>query len=93
MPQTDPDIDGPDTQQAHHTTAVVSVHELFTSLEPESTNASNTQEESTDIPIQRIPIGLTISPSKFQTIHLKIILQDDNRVSQQNTAFLMKSHN
>ena len=42
------DIDGPDTQQVHCTTAVVSVHELFTSLEPESINASNTQEETAD---------------------------------------------
>ena len=47
-PDIDPDIDGPDTQWAHHTTAVVSVHELFTSLEPESVDASNTQEETTD---------------------------------------------
>ena len=47
-PDFDPDIDGPDTQQAHHTTAVVSIHELFTSPEPESINASNTQEETTD---------------------------------------------
>ena len=44
----DPDIDGPDTQWVHHTTAVVSVNELFTSPEPESIDASNTQEESTD---------------------------------------------
>ena len=47
-PDFDPDINRPDTQQVHHTTAVVSVHELFTSPEPESTDASNTQEESTD---------------------------------------------
>ena len=44
----DPDINGPDTQQAHYTTAVVSVHELFTSPEQESIDASNTQEETTD---------------------------------------------
>ena len=47
-PDFDPDIKRLDTQWAHHTTAVVSVCELFTSHEPESTNASNTQEESTD---------------------------------------------
>ena len=35
-------------QEAHHTTAVVSVHELFTSPEPESIDASNTQEQTTD---------------------------------------------
>ena len=29
-PDFDPDINRPDTQQAHHTTAVVSVHELST---------------------------------------------------------------
>ena len=40
----DPDIDRPDTQWAHHTTAVVSVHELLTSPDPESVDASNTQE-------------------------------------------------
>ena len=43
-PDFDPDIDGPDTQWVHHTTAVVSVHELFTSPEPESIDASNTLE-------------------------------------------------
>ena len=32
-----------------------------------------------DISIQKIPIGLAISPNKFQTIHLKIISQDNNR--------------
>ena len=44
----DPDINGPDTQWAHHTTVVVSVHELLTSPDPESVDASNTQEEITD---------------------------------------------
>ena len=44
----DPDIDGPYTQRAHHNTAVVSVHELCTSPEPESVDASNMQEETTD---------------------------------------------
>ena len=47
-PDFDPDIDRPDTQWAHHTTAVVSVHELFISPEPKSIDASNTQEETTD---------------------------------------------
>ena len=47
-PDFDPDIDGPDTQWAQHTTAIVSVHELFTSPEPESIDASNTQEETAD---------------------------------------------
>ena len=44
----DPDIDRPDTQQVYHTTVVVSVHELLTSPDPESVDASNTQEEITD---------------------------------------------
>ena len=44
----DPDIDGPDTQWAHHTTMVVSVHELLTSPDPESVDAANTQEEIAD---------------------------------------------
>ena len=47
-PDFDPDIDGLDTQRVHHNTVVVSVHELFTSPKPESIDASNTQEETTD---------------------------------------------
>ena len=47
-PDFDPDIDGPDTQWAHHTTVVVSVHELFTSPESELADATNTQEETAD---------------------------------------------
>ena len=47
-PEFDPDIDGPNTQWAHHTTVVVSVHEIFTSPEPEFVDASNTHEETTD---------------------------------------------
>ena len=47
-PDFDPDIDRLDTQWAHHTTAVVSVHELFTSPEPESIDASSRQEETTN---------------------------------------------
>ena len=46
-PDFGPDINRPDTQWAYHITAVVSVHELFTSPEPESADASNTQEEIT----------------------------------------------
>ena len=95
-----PDIAGLDTHWVHHTTVVVSVQDLLTSPDPESVNASNTQEEITDrasltqeIPLQRIPIGLSISPNKFQTIHLKILPQDNNRSPQQNTMLLMKSHN
>ena len=93
----DPDIDGPDTQCVHHTT--VSIQELFTSPEPESADASNTQEETIDRdqpdsshPNSEDPFGLTISPNKFQTIRLRRISQDNNSPTQQNTMFLMKSH-
>ena len=47
-PYFDPDIDGPNTQWVHHTTVVVSVHELLTSPDPDSVNASNTLEEIAD---------------------------------------------
>ena len=47
-PDFDPDIDRPDTQWVKHTTAIVYVHELLTSPDPESVNALNTQEEITD---------------------------------------------
>ena len=47
-PDFDPDINGPDTQWVHHTAAIVSVHELFTSTEPESLDASNTQDKTAD---------------------------------------------
>ena len=73
-PDFDPDIDGPDTQSVHHTTAVVSVHELFTSQEPESADAQTHKKKlqigtslTQHIPIQKIPTGLTVSPNKFQT--------------------------
>ena len=48
VPDFDSDINGPDTQWVHHTAAVVSVHGLLTSPDPESVDASNTQEEITD---------------------------------------------
>ena len=48
VPDFDPDINRLDTQWAHHTTAVISVHELFTSPELESTDVTNTQEETAD---------------------------------------------
>ena len=44
-PDFDPDIDRPDIQQAHHTTMVISVHELLTLPDSESINASNPEEE------------------------------------------------
>ena len=47
-PDFDPDVDGPDTQWVHNTTVAVSIHELLTSPEPESVNASNKQEKTTD---------------------------------------------
>ena len=98
-PDFDPDIDGTDTQWAHHTTAVVSAmsyspHQSQNPLMPQIHKKKLQIGTSLiqDILIQKIPIDLTISPSKFQTIHLKIISQN-NRSPQQNTAFLMKSHN
>ena len=47
-PDFDPDIDGTNPQRVHHNTAVVSVQELFTSPEPESIDATSTQEEAAD---------------------------------------------
>ena len=44
----DPIIDGANPQRVHHNTVVVSVQKLFTSPEPESINATNTQEEAAD---------------------------------------------
>ena len=96
-PDFDPDIDGLDTQRVHHNTAVVSVHELFTSpkqnpLMPQ-THKKKLQIGTNliqDIPIQKIPIGLAICPNKFQTIHQKIISWDNNRSPQQTTTFQMK---
>ena len=44
----DPDTDGPDIQWVHHTTTVVSVHELLTSPNSGSVNASNLEEETAD---------------------------------------------
>ena len=58
-PDFDPDID---TQWAHNT-AVISVHDLFNSPEPDQVDASSAQEES--LLIWKIPIVLTISPYKF----------------------------
>ena len=47
-PDFDPDIDRPNPPRVHHNTAVVSVQELFTLPEPESIDATSTQEEATD---------------------------------------------
>ena len=57
-PDFDPDIDRPDTQCVHHTTAVVSVQELLTSPDSESIDASNPEEETADRdqPDTRYPI-------------------------------------
>ena len=95
----DPDIDGPDNQWVHHTTAGVSVHELLSLPHPETADASFPEEGIADrdqfdtrIPLQKIPIGLAISPKKFQTIYLQIVQQDHTWLQQQNTTFLMKYH-
>ena len=47
-PDFDPDIDGPNPLRVCHSTVVVSVQELFTSPEPESIDATSTQEEAAD---------------------------------------------
>ena len=47
-PDFDPNIDRPNPQRVHHNTVVVSVQELFTSSEPESIDATSTQEEAAD---------------------------------------------
>ena len=70
------DIDGPNPQRVHHNTAVVSVQGLLTSPEPESIDATNTQEEAADS--DQFNAGHSNSeeshrpgnsPNKFQTIH------------------------
>ena len=98
-PDFDPDINGPDTQPVHHTTAVVSIHELFTSQEPESADASNTQETTDrDQPDSthsnsEDPYRSHSFSQQISDIFLRIISQDNNRLTQQNTMFLTKSHN
>ena len=47
-PYFDPDIDGPNIPRAHNNTVVVSVPEWLTSPEPELSDATNFQEETTD---------------------------------------------
>ena len=82
-PDFDPNIDGSDPQSAHHNTAVVSVPELFTSPEPESIDATNTQEEAAES--DQFNTGHSNSEdshkpgnplNKFQTIHQMTILPD-----------------
>ena len=100
-PDFDPDIDGPDTQWVHHTTVVVSVHELLTSPDPESVDASNTQEEVADRDqfdtrhsTAEDPNRSHNLPQQISDYSLEDILpQNNNRSPQQNTMFLMKSHN
>ena len=47
-PDFDLDMDGPNLPRAHNNTAIVSVQEQLTSPEPESSDATNFQEENTD---------------------------------------------
>ena len=47
-PDFDLDIDRLDIQWVYHTTAVVSVHELLTSPDSESVDASNPEGETAD---------------------------------------------
>ena len=97
VPDFDPNIDGPNPQRAHHNTAVVSVQELFSSPEPESIDATSTQEEAADS--DQFNTGHSnledshrpsSSPHKFQTIHQKTVLLSNNRSPPYMTAFWMK---
>ena len=80
----DPDIIGPNIPRAHNNTMVVSVQELLTSPKPELAAATKkkllTGTNSTPhTTIQRNPMGMTISPSTFQTIHQYIIPWNNTR--------------
>ena len=95
IPDFDPDIDGPDTQWMHHNTVAVSVHELFTSPEPESIDASNTQEETTDR--DQLDTRHPNSEDPHRPCNFPQQISDhspeDNRLPQQNTTSSIKSHN
>ena len=56
----DPDIDGTNIPRAHSNTVVVSVQEWLTSTKPESANATNFQEETTN----RDPLDTTYNNSE-----------------------------
>ena len=99
-PDFDPDIDGPNPQRVHHNTAVVSVQELFTSPEPESINATSTQEEAADsdqfntghsnLEDFHRPGSSPPPHNKFQTIHQMTVLPSKNRSPPYMTTFQMK---
>ena len=100
MPQTliQTSTDRPDTQWVHHTTAVISVHELLTSPDPESVDASNTQEETTDRGWHNTSHSITEGSHRpcnlsQQVSDLQILPQDNNRLLQQNTTLVKKYHN
>ena len=64
-PDFDPDIDGPNISRVHNNTGVVSVQEQLTSPEPESADATNFQEETTD----RDPLDTTYNNSEESHWH------------------------
>ena len=89
----DPDIDGADT-------AIVSVHELFTSPEPESTDATNAQEETADR--EQLDTGHSNSEDPYRPHNFSQQFSDhspeDNFTGQEKVTsskhnVLMKSHN
>ena len=102
VPDFDPNIDGPNPQRVHHNTVVVSVQDLSTSPEPESIDATSTQEEAADSaqfntghsnledshrPGSSPP---TTTTNKFQTIHQTTGSLSNNRSPLYMTAFWMK---
>ena len=58
-----PDIDGPNIPRDHNNTVVVSVQDQLTSSEPELSDATNFQEETTD----RDPLHTTYIPAKSRS--------------------------
>ena len=87
-PDFDPDINGPDTQWVHHTAAIVSVHELFTSTEPESLDASNTLDKTADrdqLDTKHSSSEDSHRPCNFPK-QISVHLPEDNFTAQQQVA-------
>ena len=85
------DIDRPNIPRAHNNTAVVPVQEWLTSPKPETSDATNFQEENTDRDQSNTiynnseeSMGMTISPSTFK------IIQENSTRSLQDTVLIQK---
>ena len=93
----DLDIDGPSIPRAHNNTVVVSVQEQLISPEPELSDATIFQEETTDRDPPNTtyndPMGMTISPSMFRPIHQYNTVQNSTRSLQDTTLIQKKSPN